>query len=170
MSFSRLTKATLSLIALAMIAAGCGGSSDTTSATSASGASGKPTTVSISENEQLGPILVDAEGFTVYSFGKDQGTTSSCYGGCEEAWPPVVVKGKPTAGEGASFSQLGTTKRKDGTMQATYAGHPLYTFSEDQEPGEANGNGVNAFGAVWNAMDEHGAAPSGGGESGGFGY
>lgn len=175
MPFPRLTAALLFFGAVVLIVAGCGGSDDTTSATTTSspaGQEGKPTTVSASENSELGPILVDAEGFTVYSFAKDQGTTSSCYGGCEEEWPPVIVKGEPTAGEGASSSELGTTERKDGTMQATYAGHPLYTFAIDKEPGEANGNGVNAFGAVWNALDESGAAPGGSGnsESGGAGY
>ena len=88
-----------------------------------------------------GTVLVDSEGFTVYEFAKDKGTTSSCYGECEEGWPPVTTKGAPTAGEGAMSSQLGTTKRKDGTLQVTYAGHPLYTFVEDKSPGEANGNG-----------------------------
>ena len=62
---------------------------------------------------------------------------------------------------------LGTTKRKDGTTQVTYAGHPLYTFVEDAKPGEANGNGVSAFGAEWNALDGSGSAvaASAGGES-----
>ena len=75
-------------------------------------------------------------------------------------------------------SQLGTTKRKDGTVQVTYAGHPLYTFVEDSQPGEANGNGASAFGGEWNGLDESGAmaqASAGGEEkstesSGGGGY
>jgi predicted lipoprotein with Yx(FWY)xxD motif len=129
-------------------------------------------------------VLVDSEGFTVYSFAKDQGTTSSCYGACAEAWPPVTVKGKPVGGEGAMSAELGTTKRKDGTVQVTYAGHPLYTFIEDRNPGETNGNGVSAFGGEWNALDESGSAavasaesePSeptteeSGRSSGGYGY
>jgi predicted lipoprotein with Yx(FWY)xxD motif len=116
---------------------------------------------------ELGPVLVDAKGFAVYTFGKDQGTTSSCYGGCEQAWPPVTSEGAPTAGEGATSSQLGTTKRKDGTTQVTYAGHPLYTFVEDKQTGEVNGNGVNAFGGIWSAVNESGSAPTSSGESGG---
>jgi hypothetical protein len=78
-------------------------------------------------------------------------------------------------------SQLGTTKRKDGTMQVTYAGHPLYTFVEDQSPGEANGNELDEFGGTWSVLDEAGSPVegSGGGEpeaaeesssSGGYGY
>jgi predicted lipoprotein with Yx(FWY)xxD motif len=175
MSFSRLSAAALALAALALIAAGCGGGDDSTSSTSTASSAGQggggPSTVSGAENSELGTILVDSKGFTVYSFAKDQGTTSSCYGGCEEAWPPVIVEGEPSAGEGASSSELGTTERKDGSTQATYAGHPLYNFVEDKKAGEANGNGVTAFGAEWNALDESGAAPSGGGgETGGLGY
>jgi predicted lipoprotein with Yx(FWY)xxD motif len=172
MSFPRLAAAALSLAAVPIIAAGCGGSSSSSSPTSTS-AEGKPTTVSASEVSEFGPVLVDSKGFTVYSFGKDQGMTSSCYGGCEEAWPPVIVHGAPTIGEGASSSEVGTTKRKDGTTQVTYAGHPLYTFVEDKSPGEANGIGVTAFGGEWNALNESGGAPSAsGGETvgGGGGY
>jgi predicted lipoprotein with Yx(FWY)xxD motif len=172
MSFSRLSAAALSLVVVASIVAGCGGSSSSSSSSaSAPSEGGGASTISGAENSELGTILVDAKGFTVYSFAKDQGTTSSCYGECAEAWPPVIVKGEPTAGEGAESSELGTTKRKDGTTEVTYAGHPLYTFFEDEKPGEAKGNGVNAFGAVWNALDESGSATAGGGgATGGGGY
>jgi predicted lipoprotein with Yx(FWY)xxD motif len=106
-------------------------------------------------------VLVDSEGFTVYNFAKDEGTTSSCYGACEEGWPPVTTNGAPTAGEGAMSSKLGTIKRKDGTMQVTYAGQPLYTFVEDKSPGEANGNGSEAFGGKWSALNEAGSPAEG---------
>jgi predicted lipoprotein with Yx(FWY)xxD motif len=173
MSFPRLAAALLSLAAVALIAAGCGGSSNSMSSPSTSSSQeGRASTVSAGETPELGAVLVDSEGLTVYAFGKDQGMTSSCYGACAEAWPPVTTKGTPTSGEGAMSSQLGTTKRKDGTTQVTYAGHPLYTFVEDRSPGEANGNGVTAFGAEWTALDEGGSAPSesSGESSGGGGY
>lgn len=173
MSLKRFSLAALAVAIVALIAAGCGGSSSSSgSASAGSGSSGKPTTVSSTETPELGSVLVDAKGFAVYTFGKDQGTTSSCYGACEEAWPPVTVNGAPTVGEGASSSEVGTTKRKDGTTQVTYAGHPLYTFVEDKSPGEVNGNGVEAFGGEWNAVDESGAAAvaSAGGTGGGGGY
>jgi predicted lipoprotein with Yx(FWY)xxD motif len=125
-------------------------------------------------------VLVDSEGLTVYSFANDRGTTSSCYGACAEAWPPLIATGTPNAGEGATSSDLGTTKRKDGKLQVTYAGHPLYTFVEDHGPGEANGNGSTAFGGEWNALDESGStvaassgespAPAESESSGGYGY
>ena len=166
MTFSRLGAAALSLIALALIVAGCGGSSSSSSsasqpASNSASSSGSATTVSASESPELGMVLVDSEGFTVYTFAKDKGVTSSCYGACAEAWPPVIASGKPVAGEGATSSELGTTKRKDGTVQVTYAGHPLYTFVEDKKPGEANGNGVSAFGAQWRALKGNGEEAGG---------
>lgn len=100
----------------------------------------------------VGLVVVDPNGMTVYDFHKDKGTTSSCYGPCEQARPPVLTEGEPTVGNGASASKLGTTKRKDGTMQVTYAGHPLYTFVEDKKSGEAHGNDIKAFGASWYAL------------------
>ncbi len=112
--------------------------------------------VSLGNAQKLGMILVDANGMTVYDFHKDKGTTSSCYGPCAEGWPPVLTEGEPEVGNGASASQLGTTERKDGTMQVTYAGHPLYTFVADKKPGEANGNDVSAFGAQWYALKGNG--------------
>jgi predicted lipoprotein with Yx(FWY)xxD motif len=168
MPYPRLPAAALSLTVLALVVAGCGGSSTTSSTTSSQpskapastggSSSGKAATVSATSNPELGMVLVDSEGFTVYNFAKDKGTTSSCYGACAEAWPPVTTEGAPKASEGAMSSKLGTTKRKDGTVQVTYAGHPLYTFVEDSSPGEANGNGVTAFGAEWHALDQSGSA------------
>src|SRR6478735_2149468 len=163
MSRSRFTTALLSLVVLALVVAGCGGgssSSSTSTASENSPASGGGT-VGAAEISGLGTVLVDSEGMTVYMFAKDQGTTSSCYGACEQGWPPVLAEGKPTAGEGAMSSQLGTTERKDGTMQVTYAGHPLYTFVEDKAPGEATGNESTAFGGKWSVMDEAGEAVAG---------
>jgi predicted lipoprotein with Yx(FWY)xxD motif len=110
---------------------------------------------------KVGAILVDAKGFTVYDFHKDKGTTSSCYGACESAWPPVTSEGAPQVGEGATSSKLGTAKRKDGSTQVTYAGHPLYTFVEDKKPGEANGNDSSAFGAQWYALKGNGEEAGG---------
>ena len=95
---------------------------------------------------------------TVYEFTVDKGTTSNCYGGCEEEWPPVTASGKPTAGEGAVAADLGTTKRKDGTVQVTYKGHPIYTFADDDSPGEANGNEDDGS---WFVLNEAGSAVKG---------
>jgi predicted lipoprotein with Yx(FWY)xxD motif len=97
----------------------------------------------------LGRILVDSKGITLYDFVKDKGTTSACYGACAALWPPLTTKGKPVAGRGVRASLLGTTKRKDGKLEVTYNGHPLYYFVTDKKPGQTTGQGVNQFGAPW---------------------
>jgi predicted lipoprotein with Yx(FWY)xxD motif len=108
----------------------------------------------------LGTVITDSTGMTVYDFHKDKGTTSSCYGACEQAWPPVITSGKTKASGGAQSSMLGTTKRKDGSLQVTYHGHPLYTFAGDKKPGEANGNDSSEFGAQWYALEPNGEEPA----------
>lgn len=131
---------------------GGGGETTATTAQSPPGAESGVAVLTVAAAPEVGPVLVDAKGFTVYDFHKDKGTTSSCYGSCAGVWPPVLTEGAPTAGEGASASKLGTTKRKDGTTQVTYAGHPLYTYVADKKPGEANGNDIDSFGAEWYAL------------------
>lgn len=138
-----------------------GGESSATTAASPPGAESGAAVLTVSSAQKVGPVLVDAKGLTVYDFRKDKGTTSSCYGACAASWPPVLSEGAPTAGEGATASKLGTTERKDGTTQVTYAGHPLYTFVEDRKPGEANGNGISAFGGQWFALKGSGEAAGG---------
>ena len=108
----------------------------------------------------LGTIIVDSEGLTLYDFHKDKGGASSCYGACAGAWPPLLTEGQPKAEAGAMASQLGTTKRKDGTVQVTYAGWPLYTYAGDKGPGEANGNDFSQFGAQWYALQPDGEEPA----------
>jgi predicted lipoprotein with Yx(FWY)xxD motif len=100
-------------------------------------------------NSPLGHILVDSKGITLYDFVKDKGTTSACYGACAALWPPLTTKGKPVAGRGVRASLLGTTKRKDGKLEVTYGGHPLYYFVTDRKPGQTTGQGVNQFGGPW---------------------
>lgn len=97
----------------------------------------------------LGRILVDSKGFTLYDFVPDKGKTSVCYGACAALWPPLITHGKPVAGHGVRRSLLGTTKRKDGKVQVTYGGHPLYYFVTDRKPGQITGQGVNQFGGPW---------------------
>lgn len=163
MSRSRLATAVLSLVVFALAVAGCGGGSSSSNNATAgenSGSNGGGT-VSATEISGLGNVLVDSEGLTVYEFAKDEGTASSCYSACAQNWPPVIATGKPNAGEGAMSSQLGTTKREDGSMQVTYAGHPLYTYAGDTAPGEANGNGLTFFGGKWSVIDEAGEAVAG---------
>jgi predicted lipoprotein with Yx(FWY)xxD motif len=170
--------------ALALAIAGCGGGSDSTSSSAAStdaagadsGKSVEPVKaapnaekgtvfVSLGNVSDLGMVLVNSQGMTLYDFQKDDGTESSCYGECAGFWPPLLTKGEPQPSNGADASLLGTTERKDGTTQVTYDGHPLYTFVEDTKPGEANGNDLDKFGGEWYALNSQGEEPaSGGGE------
>jgi predicted lipoprotein with Yx(FWY)xxD motif len=105
----------------------------------------------------LGRILVDARGHTLYLFGKDKNGKSACSGACAAAWPPLIASAKPRAGAGAVASRLGTTRRADGRLQVTYNHHPVYTFVKDTKKGQTNGEGLNAFGATWDALSAAGA-------------
>jgi predicted lipoprotein with Yx(FWY)xxD motif len=123
-------------------------------------------------------VLTDSAGFVLYWFAIDTPTKSNCSGTCLTYWPPV--KGTPTAAPGVALSgKLGTITRADGTVQATYDGHPLYTFKADNSAGMDSGNGLNEQGGLWWAMTATGAkikatssgsGGSSGGSSGGGGY
>jgi predicted lipoprotein with Yx(FWY)xxD motif len=123
----------------------------------------------VATNGKLGKILVDSRGRTLYLFKKDSRTKSACSGACASAWPPLRTSGKPTAGSGAKASLLGTIKRSDGKPQVTYHGHPLYTFVMDKKSGETNGEGLNAFGALWFVVSPAGKQVSGKPSSSGSG-
>ena len=158
----------LGALALAIAGCGSGGSSSSTSASapaasttastaSSSSASGGLATVSSANNPSLDQsILVDDKGMTLYLFQKDTGMQSQCSGECVQDWPPLTTKGSPSAGSGVDSSKLGTTKRSDGTMQVTYAGHPLYYYAGDQSAGDTNGEGLDEFGAEWDAVQPSG--------------
>jgi predicted lipoprotein with Yx(FWY)xxD motif len=94
-------------------------------------------------------LLTDAKGLTLYWFAPDTTTKSACYGSCAAYWPPVT--GAPSAGPGVTGT-LGTITRTDGTTQATYDGHPLYTYVGDGSPGQANGNNLNLNGGLWHEV------------------
>jgi predicted lipoprotein with Yx(FWY)xxD motif len=95
---------------------------------------------------------------TVYLFVADKSTASTCYTTCAQYWPPVLTSGAPVAGTGAQASLLGTTKRTDGKIEVTYAGHPLYYFVSDKQPGQTTGQGVDGFGGLWWVLSPAGAA------------
>src|SRR5215472_11175595 len=88
-------------------------------------------------------VVANAQGFTLYSFAPDTATASKCNGACAQIWPPV--SGPAAAGRGVT-GRLGTITRADGATQATYDGHPLYTYLGDTAPGQANGNNLNLNG------------------------
>jgi len=153
-----------SLTALVAVA-GCGGGSSNSTSTAAA-TSGGAATIDVAKNAQLGQILTDSKGDTVYVFAKDTNGKSACNGGCAGVWPPVTTSGTPKAGTGVTASKLGTTKRSDGSTQVTYADRPLYTYTADTSPGDTTGNGVNLYGALWYAVQPNGSNAPVGGSSG----
>jgi predicted lipoprotein with Yx(FWY)xxD motif len=113
-------------------------------------------------------VLTNSTGFTLYSFAPDTPTTSKCNGTCAQNWPPL--KGPVTAA--GLTGTFGTIKRSDGSTQATFDGHPLYTFAGDTAPGQAKGNGLNAAGGLWHEITTSGTAapaPAAGSPSGASG-
>src|SRR5579859_6408486 len=113
-------------------------------------------------------VLTNSTGFTLYSFAPDTSTTSKCNGACAQNWPPVTG---PVTAAGVTGT-FGTIKRSDGSVQATFDGHPLYAFVGDAAPGQAKGNGLNAAGGLWHEVTTSGTAPAGNSSagSGGYGY
>jgi predicted lipoprotein with Yx(FWY)xxD motif len=181
--------ALIALAAAGALAAGCGSSNSGSGGTSSGGTSSggtssggtssgggggaygggggssatSPTGVATvaTASTKLGSILVDAKGRTLYLFEKDQPNKSACSGACVSAWPVDKSSGTPKAGSNVKASLLGTIKRSDGTTQVTYNKHPLYYFSGDSGAGQHNGQGKNAFGALWYVVGPSGAAVTG---------
>ena len=117
-------------------------------------------------------VLTDSAGFVLYWFALDTPTASNCSGSCATYWPPVI--GTPSLASGISLTgKLGTVKRSNGQLQATYDGRPLYTYKGDTSAGQDTGNALNASGGLWWAMTASGSeikaksSGSGGGGSGG---
>jgi predicted lipoprotein with Yx(FWY)xxD motif len=155
-------------LALGMAACGSGGGS-TGAVGPPTTASGRPATVGV-ESTNLGAVLANTRGRTIYLFKRDSGTTSACTGACAQFWPPVRAGGSVSAGKGLRAGKLGMSRRSGGGQQVTYNGHPLYTYSGDHKPGDTNGQGVTAFGGGWFALSPAGDQVSGGGSSNAPGY
>jgi len=152
-----------------LLLAGCGGggsSTDSSTAAKTTTSSSLPAPpkpppnaeegtvfVSLGSAAGLGLVLADSEGHVLYAFSKDTPEASACEGACAKAWPPLLVEeGEPEPSNGADAARLATITRGDGTRQVTYAGHPLYAYSGDDQPGQAKGNDVSAFGGTWTAL------------------
>jgi len=161
----------LAALALTVSACGSSGSSSGTAAntpaaggssSAASAAAGGSTVTEKTIGSQQ--VVVDSSGMTLYWFAIDTPTKSNCSGQCATFWPPV--KGPITAGSGVTGT-VGTITRSDGSTQATYDGHPLYTFVGDKSPGQNTGNGKNLSGGLWWEMTVSGSTPPAGAAAGG---
>lgn len=148
--------ATHLVLATALALTACGGDDGDPDPAAAggesAGASGGDVAVGSTD---LGDVLVDAEGMTLYLFTPDEQGPSTCYDDCETAWPPLLADGDPGAGEGVDAALLGATEREDGTTQVTYDDWPLYLWQADQEPGDTTGQMVND---VWFVVSPDGEA------------
>ncbi len=105
------------------------------------------TTITVGESE-FGKMLFDSNKQAIYIFENDPKGESVCYGECAEAWPPVFTDGEPVAGKGVKASLLGTVKRRDGKLQVSYAGKPLYLYAHEG-PGEVRCHNVKLNGGLW---------------------
>lgn len=161
----RLRTVTIGIAAaMATIALGIGGATSAAAATrmpnAPAGHGAKVSTASTG----LGAVLVGPNGHTLYLFEKDEHSTKShCYKACAKVWTPLLTKGAPRAGGKAKASKLGTSKRKNGTRQVTYAGHPVYYYAGDASAGTTSGEGVKEFGAEWYVLNPHGKKIEGAG-------
>lgn len=119
-----------------------------------------------SSSVPLGTILVDGKGRTLYLWEADTTSRSTCSGECAKEWPPMIVSGEPVAGKGVKADLPGTTKRSDGSREATHKGHPLYYFADDKKAGDVGGRKVNDSGAEWYVLDTSGNKVTGRAKSG----
>jgi predicted lipoprotein with Yx(FWY)xxD motif len=164
----------IGLAAAVLLVAACSSSASSSSSSSPSAAAAASATSSSSGATLLSrtingtQVLTNSAGYTLYWFGPDTSSASKCNGSCATYWPPV--KAPVTAGSGVTGT-LGTITRSDGAKQATYDGHPLYTYVGDTSPGQVKGNGLNLSGGVWHEVTVSGSAPASGTTttSGGYG-
>jgi predicted lipoprotein with Yx(FWY)xxD motif len=166
----RILLALPAVAAVAAVLAACS-SSGTSSSGGSSTSTGTPAaaTAGSLKTATIGgaTVLTSAKGFTLYSFAPDTPTKSDCNGTCAQNWPPVTG---PATASGVTGT-FATITRSDGSVQAIFDGHPLYTFVGDTAPGQAKGNGLNAFGGLWHEITISGTAPAGSSSSGsGGGY
>jgi predicted lipoprotein with Yx(FWY)xxD motif len=101
------------------------------------------------KSSSFGRVLFDGRGYVLYAFTRDKNGRSACYGACAKAWPVYYAKGTLRAGTGIKRSLIGTTKRRDGRRQITYAGRPLYYYVGDTKAGQIRCQNVVEFGGAW---------------------
>jgi len=107
--------------------------------------------VVISASSRYGRMLFDAHGQPIYLFERERDSTARCYGACADDWPPVLTRGLPRAAHGSREELLGTTRRTDGRLQVTYAGHPLYFYAHEGRY-QVLCHDVTEYGGTWLAV------------------
>jgi predicted lipoprotein with Yx(FWY)xxD motif len=166
--------ARLSILALcvaAIVAAGCGSDDESSTASAAQDTATREDAAKATTGARKGKrakgkrikaigssygrVIADRRGEAFYLFDRDRRGKSRCYGACARAWPPAITRGKPRAGNGVKARLLGTTRRKNGKLQATYAGHPLYYYVDDS-PGRILCQNVSEFGGLWLVVEPSG--------------
>jgi len=145
-------------LAVALAAAGVAAAAVVTHQSSGSVATSATAGKVTLHKTSIGKVLATKSGRTLYLFKADHGKKSVCYGKCATFWPPLMKKGKVSAGAGVKAKLLGTTKRKNGKLQVTYKGHPLYLFKLDKGAGQVTGQRQNFFGGLWYAVSSSGGA------------
>ncbi len=135
---------------------------------------GSPIRLAAKQLDKLGAVITDSKGMTLYRFDKDTAkpSASNCDGPCATLWPPLTTTANSVQVSGIDKSLIGTVARKDGSIQLTIAGWPLYRYAKDTAPGDAKGQGV---GGTWFASTPQGkkataSAGDSGNNSGGYGY
>ena len=160
------------LVVAAVVLAACGSASSASPPSASTHSTSAPARPSVVSNKTpaagrpalkahssaYGRVLFDRGGRVLYLFASDRHGTSTCYGACAQTWPPYTVKLAPTAGTGVRGSLIGVIRRRDGTRQVTYAGHPLYYFVDDRRPGQITCQNVSSFGGLWLVVDPAGSA------------
>jgi predicted lipoprotein with Yx(FWY)xxD motif len=146
------------VLAVALAAAGVAAAAAVTRQSSGSVAASATAGKVTLHKTSIGKVLATKSGRTLYLFMADHKNKSACYGKCATFWPPLMKKGKVSAGAGVKAKLLGTTMRKNGKLQVTYKGHPLYLFKLDKGAGQVTGQRQNFFGGLWYAVSSSGGA------------
>ena len=140
----------VSALLAAFTVAGAGAAAASRTQTTVAHAAGATRAATLTaHSSRYGRILFDGRGRVLYLFARDRGGRSSCSGACAKAWPPFLTKRAPRGLSGVNAKLLGTTRRSNGTLQVTYAKHPLYYFKEDRKPGQIKCQNVSSFGGLW---------------------
>ena len=137
----------VSIVALVLLGVAVGGAGGPSGA----GPTAGPATATVLKTTTIkgATVLTNGKGLTLYWFAPDTPAKSNCTGACAQYWPPLT--GRPAASPGVT-GRLGTITRPDGSAQATYDGHPLYTYIADTAPGQARGNNLNLNGGLWHEV------------------